>query len=146
MSYHRRGAGMGVKILRPPEPRSRTLRAGLVFPVGRIHRFLRKGSYADRLGSGAPVYLAAVLEYLTAELLDVARKAARAHKKRRITPRHVKLAVQGDDDLCQLLMGVTIPQGGVLPHIAKELLPKATTEPSPAPNGRKDGARAPPAD
>lgn len=32
------------------------------FPVGRIHRLLKKGNYAQRVGAGAPVYLAAVLE------------------------------------------------------------------------------------
>jgi histone H2A len=44
--------------------KSRSSRAGLQFPVGRIHRLLRKGHYAQRVGAGAPVYLAAVLEYL----------------------------------------------------------------------------------
>ncbi len=45
---------------------SRSSRAGLQFPVGRIHRLLKKGNYAQRVGAGAPVYLAAVLEYLAA--------------------------------------------------------------------------------
>ncbi|GAA5887008.1 hypothetical protein JCM5296_005222 [Sporobolomyces johnsonii] len=56
---------------------SRSNRAGLQFPVGRIHRFLKKGNYAKRIGAGAPVYLAAVLEYLTAEILELAGNAAR---------------------------------------------------------------------
>lgn len=47
---------------------SRSVRAGLQFPVGRIGRFLKKGRYAQRVGTGAPVYLAAVLEYLAAEV------------------------------------------------------------------------------
>ncbi len=47
---------------------SRSSRAGLQFPVGRIHRLLRKGNFAERVGAGAPVYLAAVLEYLAAEV------------------------------------------------------------------------------
>jgi len=51
------------------EQMSRSKRAGLSFPVGRIHRLLKKGRYAGRIGAGAPVYLAAVLEYLAAELL-----------------------------------------------------------------------------
>ena len=49
--------------------KSRSTRAGLQFPVGRIHRLLRKGNYAERVGAGAPVYLAAVMEYLAAEVL-----------------------------------------------------------------------------
>jgi histone H2A len=48
---------------------TRSVRAGLQFPVGRIGRYLKKGRYAQRVGSGAPVYLAAVLEYLAAEVL-----------------------------------------------------------------------------
>ena len=47
---------------------SKTVRSGLQFPVGRLARYLKKGRYAQRIGSGAPVYLAAVLEYLAAEV------------------------------------------------------------------------------
>ncbi|KAF7040638.1 hypothetical protein CFC21_050530 [Triticum aestivum] len=47
---------------------TRSVRAGLQFPVGRIGRYLKKGRYAQRVGSGAPVYLAAVLEYLATEV------------------------------------------------------------------------------
>lgn len=48
---------------------SRSQKAGLQFPVGRIARFLKAGKYAERVGAGAPVYLAAVLEYLAAEVI-----------------------------------------------------------------------------
>uniref|UniRef100_A0A8C6TRI5 Histone H2A n=1 Tax=Neogobius melanostomus TaxID=47308 RepID=A0A8C6TRI5_9GOBI len=71
--------------------KSRSSRAGLQFPVGRVHRLLRKGNYAQRVGAGAPVYLAAVLEYLTAEILELAGNAARDNKKSRIIPRHLQL-------------------------------------------------------
>ena len=47
---------------------SKSVKAGLQFPVGRIARFLKKGRYAQRVGTGAPIYLAAVLEYLAAEV------------------------------------------------------------------------------
>lgn len=63
--------------------KSRSSRAGLQFPVGRIHRLLRKGNYAERVGAGAPVYLAAVMEYLAAEVLELAGNAARDNKKSR---------------------------------------------------------------
>jgi histone H3/H4 len=64
--------------------KSRSSRAGLQFPVGRLHRHLRKGNYAERVGAGAPVYLAAVLEYLAAEVLELAGNAARDNKKSRL--------------------------------------------------------------
>ena len=104
---------------------SRSTKAGLQFPVGRISRFLRKGRYAARVGGGSPVYLAAVLEYLTAEVLELAGNAARDNKKNRIVPRHVQLAVRNDEELNKLLGGVTIASGGVLPNINAVLLPKS---------------------
>ncbi|XP_062866101.1 uncharacterized protein LOC134328803 [Trichomycterus rosablanca] len=106
--------------------KTRSSRAGLQFPVGRVHRLLRKGNYAERVGAGAPVYLAAVLEYLTAEILELAGNAARDNKKSRIIPRHLQLAVRNDEELNRLLGGVTIAQGGVLPNIQAVLLPKKT--------------------
>ena len=103
---------------------SRSAKAGLQFPVGRIGRYLKKGKYATRVGAGAPVYLASVLEYLTAEILELAGNAARDNKKTRIVPRHIQLAVRNDEELNKLLGGVTIASGGVLPNIHSVLLPK----------------------
>ena len=103
---------------------SKSVKAGLQFPVGRIGRYLKLGKYATRLGAGAPVYLAAVLEYLCAEILELAGNAARDNKKSRIIPRHVQLAVRNDEELNKLLGGVTIASGGVLPNIHAVLLPK----------------------
>src|ERR1700736_2352598 len=113
-----KGKGTGSKA------QSRSSRAGLQFPVGRISRFLRRGRYAGRIGGGAPVYLAAVLEYLAAEILELAGNAARDNKRTRITPRHIQLAVRNDEELNKLLGGVTIASGGVLPNIHAILLPK----------------------
>jgi histone H2A len=111
--------------------KNRSSRAGLQFPVGRIHRLLRKGHYAQRVGAGAPVYLAAVLEYLSAEILELAGNAARDNKKSRIIPRHLQLAIRNDEELNRLLSGVTIAQGGVLPNIQAILLPKKTDDATP---------------
>ncbi|KAH7288772.1 hypothetical protein KP509_31G042200 [Ceratopteris richardii] len=102
---------------------SRSSKAGLQFPVGRIARFLKAGKYAERVGAGAPVYLAAVLEYLAAEVLELAGNAARDNKKTRIVPRHIQLAVRNDEELSKLLGQVTIANAGVLPNIHSVLLP-----------------------
>ena len=104
---------------------SRSARAGLQFPVGRIARQLRAGRFAQRIGAGAPVYLAAVLEYLAAEVLELAGNASRDNKKSRIVPRHIQLAIRNDEELSKLLGSVTIAAGGVLPNIHTVLLPKS---------------------
>uniref|UniRef100_A0A384CGJ3 Histone H2A n=1 Tax=Ursus maritimus TaxID=29073 RepID=A0A384CGJ3_URSMA len=103
--------------------KSRSSRAGLQFPVGRVHRLLRKGNYAERVGAGAPVYMAAGVGDLS---LELAGNAARDNKKTRIIPRHLQLAIRNDEELNKLLGKVTIAQGGVLPNIQAVLLPKKT--------------------
>ncbi|XP_047661729.1 core histone macro-H2A.1 isoform X3 [Tachysurus fulvidraco] len=103
---------------------SRSVRAGVIFPVGRMLRYIKHNLPKYRIGVGAPVYLAAVLEYLTAEILELAGNAARDNKKGRVTPRHILLAIANDEELNQLLKSVTIAAGGVLPNIHPELLAK----------------------
>ena len=115
------GRGKGGKA--KGKAKTRSSRAGLQFPVGRVSRLLKQGNFAPRVGSGAPVYLAAVLEYLCAEILELAGNAARDNKKARIIPRHIQLAVRNDEELNKLLTTVTIRAGGVLPQIQPQLLP-----------------------
>ena len=116
------GRGKGTKSV------TRSSRAGLQFPVGRVLRYLKKGRYGQRVGAGAPVYLAAVLEYLAAEILELAGNACRDNKRQRITPRHVQLAIRNDEELNKLLAGITIANGGVLPNIHSQLLPKKKSD------------------
>ncbi|XP_039629842.1 core histone macro-H2A.1 isoform X1 [Polypterus senegalus] len=129
---------------------SRSAKAGVIFPVGRMLRYIKKGHPKYRIGVGAPVYMAAVLEYLTAEILELAGNAARDNKKGRVTPRHILLAIANDEELNQLLKGVTIAAGGVLPNIHPELLAKkrgskgkqdAVITPSPAKKSKVSTAK-----
>jgi histone H2A len=122
------GKGKGGRGKKTGKATSRSSKAGLQFPVGRIARYLKKGGYATRVGGGAPVYMAAVLEYLAAEILELAGNAARDNKKTRIIPRHIQLAVRNDEELNKLLGDVTIASGGVLPNIHAVLMPKKAKE------------------
>merc|ERR1712165_203861 len=93
-------------------------------PVGRIARLLRTGRFSKRVAAGTPVYMAAVLEYLVAEILELAGNAARDNKKQRIIPRHLTLAIRNDEELNQIFGNCTIPSGGVVPNIHQILMPK----------------------
>ncbi|KAJ6825300.1 putative histone H2A.3 [Iris pallida] len=127
------GRGKAIGAATAKNSSLRSSKAGLQFPVGRIARFLKAGKYAERVGVRAPVYLAAVLEYLVAEVLELAENAARDNKKTRIVPRHIQLAVRNDEELSKLLGTVTIANGGVMPNIHNLLLPKKTGSSKSAP-------------
>ncbi|GJN89119.1 hypothetical protein Rhopal_002093-T1 [Rhodotorula paludigena] len=140
---------------------SRSQKAGLQFPVGRIDRWspapgarltrlskqlIRKGNYSKRTGAGAPVYLAAVLEYLVAEILELAGNAARDNKKSRITPRHLQLAIRNDDELDKLLDSRSLLNKmttQVIPSIHAALLPqKSKTSASASGDKKAKGGKA----
>ena len=113
----------GKKVAKAASGKGRSAKAGLIFPVGRVGSLLRKGRYARRVSASSAVYLTAVLEYLTAELLELSAKAVAQQKNKtnRVTPRAVTLAVRHDDDLGTLLKDVTIARGGVIPNVHKAL-------------------------
>ncbi|KAM6211285.1 histone H2A-like [Sarcoramphus papa] len=97
---------------------SRSSRAGLLFPVSRVDRQLRRGRFAERFGARAPVYLAAVLQWVTHKTMDVAGKISKKSKQQRISPSHLQTAMQKSSVLKQLL------QGGV-PRCRGRAVPKS---------------------
>ena len=109
-------------------PVSRSHKAGLHFPVGRTASYLRKGRYAERTSGEAPVFMAAVLEYLAAEVLELAGNTCSEHKKKTIAPRHILLAISNDEELARLMNNTMIHEGGINPKVMSELFPKKSAK------------------
>ena len=102
----------------------------LKFPVGRTRTQLRKRQCVSRINAGAAIYLAATLEHLTIDVLQLAGEVARDTSRIRIVPRHLRLAIHSDNEFSKLFNGVIIEACGVPPHISSMLLPmvKITTK------------------
>ena len=109
---------------------TRSAKAGLQFPVGRLHRHLKlRAENKCRVGATAAVYTSAVLEYITAEVLELAGNVARDLRVKRITPRHLQLAIRDDEELNKFVTA-TLSGGGVVPHVHKNLLKKNSAMPT----------------
>ena len=66
------------------------------------------------------MYTSAILEYLIVEILELAGNVIKDLNVKRITPRHLQLAIRGDYDM-EILIKATIAGGGVIPHKHKLL-------------------------
>ena len=99
------------------KPVSNSSRCDLIFPVGRMTRYIKQGRYSDSVGVGGGIFMAAVLEYITCEILELAGNAAEEQKKKTIAPRHLQLAIRNDEELNKIMAMATIASGGVLPNV-----------------------------
>ena len=97
---------------------SGTTKAGLVFPVGRMTRYLRAKRISERCSGLAGCFIAAALEYLVEEILVQAgdncheEPQNKNQKKPRIKPRHIQQAIWQDDELHKLCHQIQISEGG----------------------------------
>ena len=113
-----KGRKKGSKVI------SMSKRAGLTFPVGRLRRYLKRGRYAPRIGKGAAIFLAAVIEYVAAEVLEIAGDETKKQQRKTISPRHIMLAIKRDEELNLVCSDVIFPHSGVIENIPSVLLPK----------------------
>eukprot|EP00485_Elphidium_margaritaceum_P008828 CAMPEP_0202702530 /NCGR_PEP_ID=MMETSP1385-20130828/15499_1 /ASSEMBLY_ACC=CAM_ASM_000861 /TAXON_ID=933848 /ORGANISM="Elphidium margaritaceum" /LENGTH=153 /DNA_ID=CAMNT_0049360191 /DNA_START=89 /DNA_END=550 /DNA_ORIENTATION=- len=97
---------------------------GLTVSVNRVRKDMREGRYAPRLGKLAPIVMASVLEYCVAEVLELAGNVALDEKRKTIGPRHVMLAVRGDEELNVICKDVVFPHAGAIVHVHETLLQK----------------------
>ena len=98
-------------------------KAGTIFPVGRLNTMIRRGRYSARVGASAGAFMAAVLEYVTAEVLELSGDLCHQAKNKIIQPRHLNLGLRQDDELSKLLAEATITSSSVQHHVHDFLLP-----------------------
>ena len=110
------------------KPVRRSAKAGLILDVGRTSSMMKKARLAQRVGAAAPVYLAAVLQYLLTELIDQGGEHATEAKGLRINPKHLARAIRNDEELTKLCCNTQISGGGHGSSVHKVLFPKNKVE------------------
>ncbi|RNA42005.1 histone H2A [Brachionus plicatilis] len=108
---------------RPAQSKSK--KAGIHFPVARLIRKFKAINSKMTIQTKSGVMLAAVVEYLTAEVLELSGYVTREQNRKTISPRDIFLAVKNDDELDKLLHDTVITQSGAVPHINPVLLVKS---------------------
>lgn len=104
---------------------SKQNKAGIIFSPAVSEKFLRNfGNSKIMVTSLAPVYLSAVLEYLTFELLDLSSDYVHNNKRVRITIRDIEIVVRNDSEFNKLFNKINISflGGGVVPYIHPSLI------------------------
>jgi histone H2A len=97
-------------------------KAGILFPVGKINKRMQNSKWTDRVGGTAPIWVAAVCDYITREIVQQASDACKeGGKHKRLQPRDVILAVRNDPDLHRLFAGVKILVGDKLKNVTDEV-------------------------
>jgi histone H2A len=104
---------------------SRQSKAGILFPASICEKFLRKfGNSNVMITSESPIFLASALEYLTAEILDLASSISSGNNHIRITVRDITLAILNDFELSSFFKrwNVHFLGGGITPFINQALI------------------------
>lgn len=111
---------------------SRSAKAGINFPVGRIHRLLKnkatRGRNMDgklrfgRVSGLSALYMASILEYLCTELLELSTEMSKKFKIKRITPQIINYTIKADDEMNKLFDAVTLVASGIVPNYNERLL------------------------
>jgi histone H2A len=105
-----------VKVLLKQRHRSAkalTKQAGLAFPVKKVKRLLKRVVDSHQIQTTAAVCMSTALEYLTAELLELAGNACREQAAARALPkvirlRHLRAAIAGDEELDALMIRLSV--------------------------------------
>lgn len=125
------------------KPQPLQVKAGLIVSVSRCVNYLRE--FNSRIGVSAAIYMAAVIEFIMSEILELAGIVTKGNEAVKIKSRDVFFAIENDDELKSLASKLNIEFGeaGVLPKIRPELLPDEGIKKKNAAARRKHGKDAP---
>ena len=121
------GEGIMAKKKKAPS-KSRSEKAGLLMPVSKLNRHLRDTRKSKRVGAGAPVYLAAIMEYAAAEILELA--GADLGKRKRITPQDLMKGIRNDEELNQLVGGCAVFSSDRVKNVSQAVTFKQKEKPA----------------
>lgn len=107
---------------------SKQAKAGLTMPVSRINRTMKAISKTKRIGGSAPIYMSAVLEYIVAEILELAGNHTQNSKRKRVTPEDVILSIRSDEELSKLCGSIAVYTGDKLTGVGDALKPAPIKE------------------
>ena len=103
---------------------SKSQKAGLTLPVARLNKAMKQTSGMKRVGGSAPVYMTAVIEYIIAEVVEMAGNHTKKGKRKRITPEDISIGVRSDEELAKLCRDVAFYTGDKISNPSKMLEPK----------------------
>ena len=99
------------------KPTPMLAKAQLQFNPCKVGRQMKKQGLAPRIFKSAWVAQAAALEYMVAEIIELAGNCATENKSKTIKPRWIQLAICNDEELAKFFKNSTISRGGVVPHV-----------------------------
>lgn len=111
---------------------SRSDKAGLTWAVSKTHRKVldKRVGGVKRVGAGAPVFIAAVVEYFAGEILELAGNICfhpkqQGGSRKRLTPQDVLQAMRTDAEINKATNGLKVLVGDKIKDATNEVTSKA---------------------
>jgi len=124
----------GIMAKGKKKTKSKSEKAGLTFPISRINRYVKTKSGIKRVGGSAPIYLTAVVEYIVAEVMELAGQVTADASRKTISPEDLIKALRGDKELAKLFSGHAVFLGDKMTKVTETityLAKKKSQHPSP---------------
>ena len=118
---------------------SASTRADLLFSIPKVAKLMRRDRLAATVGRRPAVVMAAVMEYIASEVLELAGNVCQEAHKKQLRPRHIMLAVANDEELSKVISGAIFHESGVAPHVEPSLFPAKKSKKGASPRKSSGG-------